>query len=127
MKNKALIEMNDIIEKYLDPYIAVAMHYYLDKGSNVLTRDNWDNLSTELKKQLVLAKCEEVNELYPESPLYGAYEDIYITLVEEDITGLELESELEQFARDVIFREYSNKELEEMIKHFSIAQLEDWK
>lgn len=125
MKNKALIEMNDIIEKYLDPYIAVAMHYYLDKGSNVLTRDNWDNLSTELKKQLVLAKCEEVNELYPESPLYGAYEDIYITLVEEDITGLELESELEQFARDVIFREYSNKELEEMIKHFSIAQLED--
>lgn len=125
MKNKALIEMNDVIEKYLDPYIAVAMHYYLDKGSNVLTRDNWDNLSTELKKQLVLAKCEEVNELSPESPLYGAYEDIYITLVEEDITGLELESELEQFARDVIFREYSNKELEEMIKHFSIAQLED--
>lgn len=125
MKNKALIEMNDVIEKYLDPYIAVATHYYLDKGSNVLTRDNWDNLSTELKKQLVLAKCEEVNELYPESPLYGAYEDIYITLVEEDITGLELESELEQFARDVIFRGYSNKELEEMIKHFSIAQLED--
>lgn len=125
MKNKALIEMNDIIEKYLDPYIAVDIHYYLDKDSNVLTRDNWDNLSTELKKQLVLAKCEEVNELYPESPLYGAYKDIYITLEEEGIRGLELEEELELFAEDVIFREYLENDIVEMVKHFTISNIDD--
>lgn len=125
MKNKALIEMNDVIEKYLDPYIAVAMHYYLDKGSNVLTRDNWDNLSTELKKQLVLAKCEEVNELYPDSPLCGVYTEIYITLEEEEVSGEELVYELERFAEDVIFFEYSDNDIEEMIKHYSISNIDD--
>lgn len=125
MKNKALIEVNETLCNYLDGITSTYVFHKIGDYGTMVTKEVWNSLTADEQKALVIAKTKEVNELYPDSPLYGAYEDIYITLVEEDITGLELESELEQFARDVIFREYSNKELEEMIKHFSIAQLED--
>jgi len=124
MNNKVLIELNEIVAAALKPFIEIAVKCYLEEGSNVVTRDTWGKLSVPIKKYLVLAKCKEVYELYPNSPLYGAYEDIYISLVEENEVGTELEHRLECFAKDVIFLEYSDKELEEMIKHYPISTLD---
>lgn len=125
MDNKALIEINEVIEKYMDyvPYLVIT--YRLDEDVKVISREFWNKITVCMKKELVLAKYKEVKELYPDSPLYGAYEDIYITLVEEDVTGGELEHELECFADDVIFRERSKNDLEQMILPCSVSKLDD--
>lgn len=125
MDNRALIEINEVIEKYMDCVIYLVITYRLDEDVKVISRKFWDEINTYMKKELVLAKYKEVKELYPESPLYGVYEDIYITLVEEDVTGGELEHELERFADDVIFRERSQNDLEQMILPCSVSKLDD--
>lgn len=125
MDNKALIEINEVIEKYMDCVSYLVITYRLDEDVKVITRKFWDEINTYMKKELVLAKYKEVKELYPDSPLYGAYEDIYITLVEEDVTGAELEHELECFADGVIFRERSQNDLEQMILPCSVSRLDD--
>lgn len=125
MKNKALIEINGTLFNYLDIVTSTYLLNVVGDYETVITQDIWETFTVEDQKALVIAKAQEVNELYPDSPLYGAYEDIYITLVEEGIKGLELEGELEQFAEDVIFREYSENDIVEMVKHFSIANIDD--
>lgn len=125
MNNKALIEINEAIKKYMNYFACLLIIYAPDEEVKVITKEFWNEINIFIKKELVLAKYKEVKELYPDSPLYGAYEDIYITLVEENVTGAELEHELECFANNVIFREYSQNDLEEMIKHYSVAKLDD--
>ncbi|WP_154668828.1 hypothetical protein [Niameybacter massiliensis] len=46
-------------------------------------------------------------------------------MVEENVTGRELEHELEYFADNVIFREQSQHDLEQMILPCSVSKLDD--
>lgn len=125
MQNKAMIEVSELLCGYLDVVTSTYMLHLVEDYGAVVSKDLWEILTTADKKALVVAKAQEVNELYPNSPLYGAYEEIYTTIVEEGVEGLELEWEIEQFAADVIFRDYSQNDIKEMVKDFSIANIDD--
>lgn len=125
MENKVLIALTETLCSYLAP---LTHGYVLEKigpYGTVVTKEVWEQLETPIKRALVIAKYFEVNELYQFSPLYGAYEDIYITITEEDVMeGPELEHELKVFAEEIIFRDYSKSESIEITKHFSISKMD---
>ncbi|WP_053984889.1 hypothetical protein [Niameybacter massiliensis] len=78
MDNKALIEINEVIEKYMDCVIYLAITYRLDEEIKVISRKVWNEITVYMKKESVLAKYKEVKELYPDSLLYMKYMKIFI-------------------------------------------------
>lgn len=120
MDNVVLIKVTDKVRESLNPYSEIVVMNYLELMNSpgddelYITKEIWDRLTVEVKKELIIAKYKETKEEYSNTPLNGAYEDIYITLEEECVSGAELEYEIEKFANDTIFIQYSEKELREM-------------
>lgn len=125
MKNKVLISLNEFIWEKLSVDVRLEMSRNDLNREITLTREIWETLSDNAKKELILAKADEVEALYLDAPIIGLYDDIYTSLIEEGGTSKELKNELRLFTDEILFAEYSDNDLLEMIKPLQEAQLDD--
>lgn len=114
-ENKVIISLTESIRQHLSEKVISELTVFQKDEEIKITRNIWDSISIKARKELVIAKAHEVSKQYPNTQLNGVYEDIYETLVIEKVRGSELEHELELFARDVMFYDYSEDELYEMV------------
>ena len=115
MENKVLITLTNPIIEQLSEKVVGELSVFQKDTPVTITENIWKSISNKARKELIIAKALEVSRRYPNTQLNGVNEDIYETLVVEKVRGCELEHELELFAKDVMFYDYSEDELVEMV------------